>query len=194
METNAFESLREFVARREGVNAGALVDYISAYFSNTDATVLQARGAEFLVAQASAHLRLLDASPGASGARVRVFNPTPDEDGFVSEHTIVQIIQDDMPFLVDSVTMAVNSQGHVAHWIVHPLLSVELDPQRRLVGVTPAAQQVDKAKPIQSFISIECDRLVSASDRQALALELERVLHDVHDAVEDWEEIGRAHV
>ncbi len=186
MENDAFNSLRAHVARREGGKSSPLMDYVSAYFTNTDAAALQSRGNEFLLAQASAHLRLLDATPGASGARIRVFNPTPDEDGFVSEHSIVQIIQDDMPFLVDSVTMAVNSLGHVAHWIVHPLLAVECDQQRRLISAMLAAQQPDTGKPIQSFISLECDRLVSASDRQALSLELERVLADVRDAVEDW--------
>ena len=186
MENDAFISLRDHVARREGAKSSPMMDYVSAYFNNTDATALQARGVEFLVAQASAHLRLLDARPSASGARIRVFNPTPDEDGFVSEHTIVQIIQDDMPFLVDSVTMAVNSLGHIAHWIVHPLLAAKLDEHGRVISAAPASRVPDDRTPIQSFISIECDRLVSTADRQALALELERVLGDVRDAVEDW--------
>jgi glutamate dehydrogenase len=36
---------------------------------------------------------------------VRAFNPSPEEHGFQSTHTIVEIVNDDLPFLVDSVTM-----------------------------------------------------------------------------------------
>ncbi len=186
MEHDALTNLREHIARLEGTQSGVLGDYICAYFNNTDTTALQARGAAFLVAQANAHLRLLNAKPGASGARIRVFNPSPDDDGFVSEHTIVQIIQDDMPFLVDSVTMAVNGLGHVAHWIVHPLLSVSLDERGRLVSALEPSGLAQGNGQIQSFISIECDRLVSVADREALAHEIDRVLGDVRDSVRDW--------
>ena len=40
-------------------------------------------------------------------AQVRVFNPTIEEHGWQSTHTIIEIVNDDMPFLVDSVTMEV---------------------------------------------------------------------------------------
>jgi glutamate dehydrogenase len=71
-------------------------------------------------AEASAHWRLLDTPRAPGTPRIRVYNPTLAEDGFVSDHTIVQIVNDNMPFLVDSVTMAINRSGRTAHWIVHP--------------------------------------------------------------------------
>jgi glutamate dehydrogenase len=40
--------------------------------------------------------------------RIRVLNPATGEHGWQSRHTVIQIVNDDMPFLVDSVTMEIN--------------------------------------------------------------------------------------
>ena len=56
---------------------------------------------------------------------MRVFNPTIDEHGWQSTHTIVEIVNDDMPFLVDSVTMEVNRHGLTLHLIIHPIVTVQ---------------------------------------------------------------------
>jgi len=36
--------------------------------------------------------------------KVRIFNPTIDEQGYSSSHTVIEVVQPDMPFLVDSVS------------------------------------------------------------------------------------------
>src|SRR5204863_364439 len=58
--------------------------------------------------------------PGS--VRIRVFNPTLEEHGWQSTHTIIEIVNDDMPFLVDSVTMEVNCHGLTMHVIMHPIV------------------------------------------------------------------------
>ena len=40
---------------------------------------------------------------------------------------MVEVVTDDMPFLVDSVTMELNRLGHNVHSVIHPQLSVERD-------------------------------------------------------------------
>jgi len=121
--------------------------------------------------------------------KIRVFNPTVAEDGFVSDHTVVQIVNDNMPFLVDSVTMAINRSGRTAHWIVHPLMSVARDAKGALTSVNTvaAAQAAGDQTPLESLILVECDRIVGAAEQQALVEDLQRVLKDVRAAVEDWE-------
>ncbi|MBC7438193.1 MAG: NAD-glutamate dehydrogenase, partial [Bdellovibrionales bacterium] len=135
----------------------------------------------------------------------RVFNPTLAEDGFVSDHTSVQIVHDDMPFLVDSVTMAINRGGRTAHWIVHPLMRVVRAANGRVdtvaglagnggsrvePGMTGSSQVVKDAggdsTSDESLIMVECDRIVGAAERTALAEELARVLADVRASVQDW--------
>ena len=66
--------------------------------------------------------------------RVRAFNPTLEEHGWQSTHTIVEIVNDDMPFLVDSVAMEANRHGLTLHLIIHPILPVERDARRHAGG------------------------------------------------------------
>jgi len=51
-------------------------------------------------------------------ARVRVFNPSIEEHGWKSTHTIIEIVNDDMPFLVDSAAMEVNRHGLTLHLVI----------------------------------------------------------------------------
>ena len=50
-------------------------------------------------------------SQSPSSARVKVFNPQPEVDGWLSAHTSIYVNQRDMPFLVDSLRMALNRRG-----------------------------------------------------------------------------------
>jgi glutamate dehydrogenase len=162
--------------------------FIAAYFDNTDPDEISARSSASLYAIANAHWRLLDTPRPPRTATVRVFNPTLAEDGFVSDHTVVQIVHDNMPFLVDSVTMAINRCNRTAHWVVHPLMRVARDVQGKVETVSSAAVAATAGRndPVESVILVECDRIVSATEQKALADELQRVLGDVRSAVEDW--------
>ncbi len=102
---------------------------------------------------------------------------------------MVQIVHDDMPFLVDSVTMAVNRGGRTAHWIVHPLMRLVRDADGRVQQVARAERSAGGAGGTGerlSLIMVECDRIVSGVERERLAAELAQVLGDVRAAVEDW--------
>jgi NAD-specific glutamate dehydrogenase len=145
------------------------------------------RGPAALYANAAAHWRLLQAHTDAAAAQVRVFNPTLAEDGFVSEHTVVHIVHANMPFLVDSVTMAVNRGNRTAHWIVHPLLAVQRDASGTVQAASSAATAHAPGTPVESVILVECDRIVHAQDREALQADLQQVLSDVRASVQDWQ-------
>ena len=191
MNHTPLADLLAYTAEHAGANTKRLSEFVSAYFENTDPDEILARGPATLFGIASAHWRLLDAPRASQSARIRVFNPTLAEDGFVSDHTSVQIVHDNMPFLVDSVTMAINRSGRTAHWIVHPLLRVARNAQHRPEAVSSvaggSATAPDAADaPIESLIMVECDRILSAADRDALARDLDGVLGDVRASVQDW--------
>ncbi len=116
-------------------------------------------------------------------AKLRVFNPVRDEHGWQSTHTIVEIGNDDMPFLVDSVTMEVNRRGLTQHLIIHPIVAVERDAAGRLVRLVPEGSGAGRP---ESFIHVEVDRIGDPAERDALAADLLRVLRDVRAAVDDW--------
>lgn len=188
MNAKPLAELLSYITGHAGPSAKRLSEFASAYFESADPDEILARGPATLFGIASAHWRLLDAPRTDRTARVRVFNPTLAEDGFMSDHTSVQIVNDNMPFLVDSVTMAVNRSGRTAHWIVHPLLHVARNAQGRPEAVSSAAGSNGNGSidPIESLIMVECDRILGAAERDALARDLERVLGDVRAAVQDW--------
>jgi len=182
----ALADLRRYTLENAGAAAPALADFVSAYFDNTDPDELQQRGSATLLALAAAHWHLLDAAPNVAGERIHVYNPTLAEDGFDSEQTVIQIVHDDMPFLVDSVTMAINRSGRMVHWIVHPLLTLERDADGKVAKALLARQDAGHKQAISSLILVECDRILLAADREQLAAELAQVLRDVSAAVTDW--------
>src|SRR4030088_2498689 len=49
---------------------------------------------------------------------VRLFNPTAEKNGWSLEHTIIEVINDDMPFIVDSVTAEINRQERNIHLLL----------------------------------------------------------------------------
>ena len=74
----------------------------------------------------------------AGKAKIRVYNPVREQHGWASTHTVLEIVNDDMPFLVDSVTMEVNRQGLTLHLVIHPVLRVVRDGMGELTSVRPA--------------------------------------------------------
>jgi hypothetical protein len=115
-------------------------------------------------------------------AKVRVYTPDLEEHGWQSTHSVVEIVTDDMPFLVDSVTMVLTRHGSSIHVGIHPILSVRRDDDWRLVERLPREAE----GVAESLIHIEIDRQADQAFADELAGELRRVLADVHAAVEDW--------
>lgn len=119
-------------------------------------------------------------------AKVRVFNPTPAGHGFESRHTVVQIVNDDMPFLVDSITNELNRRELAVHLLAHPVFPVRRDLDGDL-------QQIDAegGRP-ESMMHIEIDRQAEAALLDDLAAALARVLAEVRLAVADWRAMRQA--
>ena len=110
---------------------------VERYFGQVDPEDLAERRPEDLYGAALSHWNFArQRQPGT--ARVRVFNPTLEEHGWQSTHTIIEIVNHDMPFLVDSVTMEVNRHGLTLHLIIHPLILVNRDGDGTLQGLGTA--------------------------------------------------------
>jgi glutamate dehydrogenase len=121
-------------------------------------------------------------------AKIQVYNPLFDEHGWQSTHTVVEIVNDDMPFLVDSTRMAVNRQGFAIHLMLHPIMKVRRDGEGRLVEVLdPDAEDEDAIS--ESIIHVEVDRQTEPGVLQELYDCIESVLEQVRAAVEDWPEM-----
>ncbi|MGN8554739.1 UNVERIFIED_CONTAM: NAD-glutamate dehydrogenase, partial [Microbacterium sp. SLM126] len=93
------------------------------YYDLADAEDLLARDVADLYGAVMAHWQTAQKFvPGA--ARLRVYNPNLEEHGWHSDHTIIEIVNDDMPFLVDSVTMEINRHGLTLHSAIHPVFRI----------------------------------------------------------------------
>jgi glutamate dehydrogenase len=117
--------------------------------------------------------------------KVRVYTPQLEEHGWSSTHTVVEIVNDDMPFLVDSVSMALSRVGGGVHLIVHPVLRVRRDEEGRLVEVLPHDATAEGCG-LESFIHAEIDRDTESEHVEQIRADLERALADVRAAVDDW--------
>ena len=156
--------------------------FVRSYFGQVDPEDLDDRDLADLYGAAMSHWNFAHRrEPGQ--LRVRAFNPTIAEHGWQSTHTIVEIVNDDMPFLVDSVTMEVNRHGLTLHLIIHPILAVRRAADGTLAGL---AAEDDVAARRESFIHVEVDRVPEASRLEGLAADVARVLGDVRQAVTDW--------
>ncbi|HYK28308.1 MAG TPA: NAD-glutamate dehydrogenase, partial [Streptosporangiaceae bacterium] len=104
---------------------------------------------------------------------------------------VVDIVTDDMPFLVDSITMELANHGLSARLVVHPQLRVRRDVTgglREIVGQVGGGQDADGQphdEVVESWTHIEIPPL-AAGEAAAIEADLSRVLGDVRVAVEDY--------
>jgi glutamate dehydrogenase len=142
---------------------------------------------------------LVGQSPGAMLAAVRAHRDlasrrvagelklriglTPD-----GHHTAIEIVTDDMPFLVDSITAALSARNLDVHLLVHPLLVVRREPLGELVEVCADVEPDDAiaGDEIESWMRIETDPIRNSAEIEQVGEELSRVITDVREAVEDW--------
>ncbi|WP_341504096.1 NAD-glutamate dehydrogenase [Gallaecimonas sp. GXIMD4217] len=116
---------------------------------------------------------------------IRVFNPEVSRHGWQSSHTIVEIIHDDMPFLVDSVRMALSRHGVTAHLLLHMPMGLTYDDSNKVQAIH-SPNEVEGARAETVFL-IEIDRQTEEGVIKALTEELDSVLRDVTLSVNDWQ-------
>ncbi|MFF5229308.1 NAD-glutamate dehydrogenase [Dactylosporangium sp. NPDC000521] len=111
----------------------------------------------------------------------------------VADGTSLEIVTDDMPFLVDSVTSALSSRNIDVNLLVHPLVVVRRAPLGALEQVRVGLEPGDAAPRdiVESWIRIEIDRIRDDHELEKLRNDLARVLDDVREAVEDWPKMRR---
>jgi len=180
----------EFARGRLPEPAFVIVEpFLRHYYDFVDADDLQSRAIADLYGAALAHWQTAQRFvPGSE--RLRVYNPILEQHGWHSDHTVIEIVNDDMPFLVDSVSMAVNRLGLALHSVVHPVFRIWRGADGSIVHVGQGAEDAgDKQSQLASFIHFEVDRCGDAAKLDALRDDIARVLGDVRAAVEDWPKI-----
>ena len=119
----------------------------------------------------------------ATKPAIRVFNPKINKDGWQSEHTIVEVLVKDAPFLVDSIRMCCNRLGITTHLLLHSPIAVQRDKSLAVQSFSTDT----KEQAHETVFLIEIDRQGSSTALQAIADEISSVVAEVNLVVGDWE-------
>jgi len=179
------DAVQELAATHLSAAQRPLVEgFAREYFRQLDTDDLAERTPEDLCGALLSHWQF-GAVRAPGRPRVRVLSPTVAEHGWASRHSVIEIVNDDMPFLVDSTAAEINRQGLTLHLIVHPIFAVERGADGSVTTIRSRNEAPQAAR--ESWMHIEVDRLVDPQQRSELVAGIERVLGDVRAAVEDWQ-------
>jgi glutamate dehydrogenase len=168
--------------------------FLSHYFRHVDALDIDERTVEDLLGLVVSHYRLAVQRPAARAA-ITIRTPSQRDDGWTAGGaTVVQIVTDDRPFLVDSVTMEVLRQGWSIREVFHPQFLVRRDLGGTLRGIIPTAQaEGDPTVLPESWMHLEILPPPRSDGPAPVAADLEQglleVLRLVEEAVEDWQKM-----
>ncbi|MEL6372473.1 MAG: NAD-glutamate dehydrogenase [Pseudomonadota bacterium] len=151
--------------------------FAARFFATTDASSLRAFDAAQLATQAAHAFAFARARPEAGHAlKVR--------DGGLNGGLAIEIINDDMPFLLDSIVGEIHARGLELTLVLHPILAT-----RREGGVLVALDGPDAAHlegwQLESFIAIHTPALDEAAQAE-LTQALKDVMRNVRQVVSDW--------
>jgi glutamate dehydrogenase len=186
------EQVRDELVERAAANAPELADLIRLYYRHVPPEEVNDDDPVDLLGAVRSNYQLAESRvPGRPV--VRIVNPTRTHDGWTCPVTVVQVVTDDMPYLVDSVASELTRGGVQVHRVVHPIVVVRRDPVTgKLLEVLPIA---DPASPPQgtlaeSWMNIEVDLLTDPDRARELETKLHTVLNDVREVVEDTDKMA----
>ncbi|MEQ8667320.1 MAG: NAD-glutamate dehydrogenase [Rhodospirillales bacterium] len=116
--------------------------------------------------------------------KLDIFNPSKKSHGWTAERTAIQIVNDDMPFLVDSVTAAIQSLELSVHVVFHPIIQMTRDSKGRCKQICEAGLG-DPDVLRESFMHLEITHQPHEGHAR-IRKKLLQVLEDVRNAVNDW--------
>ena len=154
------------------------IAFLTAYYRRVALEDLIAAGPDRLAETAARHAALGAQPPAGPPGRRRP--PGEHDASLTGAGTVVDIVTDDMPYLVDSVTMELNRHAADIRLIVHPVLTVRRDVAGTAHGLAAGRHDADAVS--ESWIHVE---LGQVDDQQRLAADLRRVLDDLRVAMED---------
>ena len=119
-------------------------------------------------------------------AKVRIYNPNVETDGWQNPHTVMEILVADTPFVVDSVRLALNSHHITIHSIINQVFVVERNAQYKLEKQSLLDSNQSQKSQHEALLHIEIDRESNAKKRSALEDEIVSILAELDVLVSDF--------
>ncbi len=160
--------------------------FLRHYYAKVPVEDIAAEDPVTLFRAALAHWKFGEERP-LREAKVRAYNPKLEEDGWQCDHTVIEVVTDDMPFLVDSVAAELQCQDVSIHTLVHPVFDVKRDGGRRIQDITAQGKGEEVYGP-ESFMHLRVSAQAPGRLKD-IERRLEAVLTDVRAVVADWSEV-----
>ena len=165
------------------IDANQMERLLGLYYRHISPSDLDEHAPEDLLGALIAHWHLMH-QRRPEEAKVRVYNPEQEEHGWRSRDTIVEVVAQDMPFLVDSISSALNRRGLAIKLTIHPVFGVSRDAN----GIVSAVHDPnDNAETVaqEAVIQMHVDRQPPAALHE-LQRAVSEVIRDVTLATSDW--------
>ena len=117
---------------------------------------------------------------------IKVFNPQVSKNGWKSSHTIIEIIVKDMPFLVDSVRIALSRLNLTPHLMLNSPIKIIRDNKKNITKLSSSVDQSFTSTSVETVFFIEIDRQNDTKVLSSIAKELHSVVSDIAVTVSDW--------
>ncbi len=180
-----FEKLADaFGQKIEKTEARKISDFAVQYFTHLPLDELLSRRFSDVYGSTIAAWQFMQ-KRAADDTLVSVFNPDLESDGWQSTHSVIYVLHYDIPFLIDSIRIAINQREIGTHSIHHAVLQVERDKAGQLKKLHTSARKSSKSG-FEAFIVLEVDRHSDPQDLAQLENTLQDVLHEVRIAVADF--------
>ncbi len=173
------------VERLDKADRESFLTAIDLLFARASMEDFEGRSCEEIYGSALA-LWKFSARRDAGEARVRIYNPRMSEHGWECSHTVLEIVNDDMPFLVDSLTSYLTVQGLAIHTLIHPLVTLRRNKAGERVELVPAGTEGGTR---ESLIQVQVDQIGDAARLARCEAEIAQVMRDVRVSVKDWRPI-----
>ncbi len=170
--------------RNDAKQADILRRFASLYYSGAPMEEVMARPVEDIYGAAMSCWQLVQQRPTGEN-KVRVLNPDYENHGWQSNHTIIEIVCEDVPFLVDSVRIELNARQMALHAIHYCVWNVERNKDGQLKSSTNW-EKAGKATRPEAIIYIEIDHHSSPEVLEELRQALVSVLDEVQCCVADF--------
>ncbi len=180
------DQLRVYVKDRLPEEQVVLLEiFAKRYYAQAPLADLNARSIDDLLGALVSHWNFIyQRAPGES--KVKVFNPTMEQDHWQSPHTIIEVSHDDIPFLVDSIRVEVNRNDLQIHFAIHfGGLKIRRNANNQISEILPAGL-IEPNSTSEAPIYLEIDRQTDPEAMELLRANIERVLGDVEASVADW--------
>ena len=174
------ERLKTEISKRLPDKKSALLcEFVDSYYRNTPEMDLQKWRPDDLLGATLDMWEFIQDIPGES-PRVKVFNPDFERHGWQSTHTVIAVVSEDRPFIIDSLRMELNRQNVAIHAINNVVLHTSRNQKGALTGLD------DPKGLAESVVAIEIDRHTDLQRLEQIRTELLAVLDEVRAAVDDF--------